>query len=40
MEYAATQSESRRVMRWRPILKYSGPNIQYISGVDKYDLIR
>ena len=34
MVYAATLSESQRVMRWRLILKYFGPNIQHISGVD------
>ena len=32
--YAATLSESQRVMRWRLILKDFGPNIQHISGVD------
>ena len=32
--YAATLSESQRVMRWRLILKEFGPNIQNISGVD------
>ena len=33
MVYATTLSESQRVMRWRLILKYFGPNIQHISGV-------
>ena len=34
MVYAATLSESKRVMRWWIILKEFGPNIQHISGVD------
>ena len=33
--YVATLSESKRVMRWRLILKEFGPKIQYISGIDK-----
>ena len=33
MLYAATLSKSQRVMRWRLILKESGPSIQHISGV-------
>ena len=32
--YAATLSESQRVMRWRLILEEFGTNIQHISGVD------
>ena len=32
--YAATLSESQRVMRWRLILKEFNPNIQHISGMD------
>ena len=32
--YAATLSESQRVMRWRLIFEEFGPNIQHISGVD------
>ena len=32
--YAATMSESQRVMRWRLILEEFGPNIQHIAGVD------
>ena len=32
--YAATMSESQRVMRWRLILKEFGTNIQHIAGVD------
>ena len=32
--YAPTLSESQRVMRWKIILKESGPNIQHITGVD------
>ena len=32
--YAATLSESQRVMRWRLILEEFGPNIQHIAGVD------
>ena len=35
MVYAATWSESQRVMRWQPILEKFGPNIQHISGVEK-----
>ena len=34
MFYAATLSESQRVMRWQLILEEFGPNIQHISGVD------
>ena len=34
MVYAATLSESQRVMRWRLILEDSGPNIQNIAGVE------
>ena len=33
--YAASLSESQRVMRWRPIIGEFGPNIQHISGVEK-----
>jgi hypothetical protein len=32
--YAATLSESQRVMRWRLILEEFGSNIQHIAGVD------
>ena len=32
--YAATMSESQRVMRWRLILEEFGPNIEHIAGVD------
>ena len=32
--YAATLSESQRVMRWQLIIKEFGPNIQHIAGVD------
>ena len=32
--YAATLSESQKVMWWRLILEEFGPNIQYIDGVD------
>ena len=32
--YAATLSESQRLMRWRLILEEFGPNIQHIAGVD------
>ena len=32
--YAATVSQSQRVMRWRLILEEFGPNIQHIAGVD------
>ena len=32
--YAATLSESQRVMRWQLILEESGINIQHIYGVD------
>ena len=35
MVYVATLSESQRVMRWRLILKYFGPNTQQVDGVDK-----
>ena len=34
MVYAATLSESQRVMHWKLILEEFGPNIQHISGVD------
>ena len=34
--YAATLSESQRVMRWRLILEEFGPNIQHIAGVAAY----
>ena len=34
MVYAAALSESKRVTRWRLILKELGHNIQHISGVD------
>ena len=34
MVYAATQSEPQRVIRWRIIIKESGPNIQHIAGID------
>ena len=34
MVYAATLSESQTVIRWQPIIKEFGPNIQNISGVD------
>ena len=32
--YAATLSESQRLMRWRLIIEEFGPNIQNIAGVD------
>ena len=32
--YAATLSEYQRVIRWRLILEYFGPNIQHIAVVD------
>ena len=32
--YAATLSESQRVMRWRLFIGEFGPNIQHIYGVD------
>ena len=32
--YAATLSESQRVMRWRLILEEFWPNIEHIAGVD------
>ena len=35
MVYAATLSESQKVMRWRLILEDFGPNTQQIDGVDK-----
>ena len=35
MVYAATLSESQRVIRWKPILEEFGPNIQHIYGVEK-----
>ena len=34
MIYATTLSKYQRVMRWKLIIKYFGPNIQHISGVD------
>ena len=34
MVYAATLSESQRVMHWRLILKYFEPNIQHIAVFD------
>ena len=34
MVYAATLSESQRVVRWWLVLKYFGPNIHHIYGVD------
>ena len=34
MVYAATLSESQRVMLWKLIIEEFGPNIQHISGVD------
>jgi hypothetical protein len=34
MVYAATVSESQRVMRWRLIFEEFGPNIQHIAGID------
>ena len=34
MVYAATLSESQRVMRWQINLEELGPNIQHIAGVD------
>ena len=34
MVYAATLSESQRVMRWRIIIEEFRPNIQHIAGVD------
>ena len=34
MVYAATLSESKRVMRWQLTIKEFGPNIQHISGVE------
>ena len=33
--YAATQREYQRVMCWRLIIEEFGPNIHFISGVDK-----
>ena len=38
--YAATLSESQRVMLWKLILKYFGPNIKHNSGVDNIGSIR
>ena len=32
--YAATLSESQRVIRWQLILEDFGPNIQHIAGFD------
>ena len=32
--YAATLSESQRIMCWRIIIKEFGPNIQHIAGDD------
>ena len=32
--YAATLSESQRVMRWQLVPEELGPNIQHIAGVD------
>ena len=32
--YAATLSEYQRVIYWRLVIKYFGPNIQHISRVD------
>jgi hypothetical protein len=34
LDYAATVSESQRVMRWRLILGEFGPNIQHIAGIN------
>ena len=34
MVYAATLSESQRVMRLKITLKYFGPNIHHINGVN------
>ena len=34
MVYAATLSESQRLIRWQLILEEFGPNIQNIAGVD------
>ena len=34
MVYAATLSESQRVIHWRLILKTFGPNIQHIAGAE------
>ena len=34
MVYAATLTESQRVMRWWLIIEEFGPNIQHISGFD------
>ena len=35
MVYAATRSESQRVMLWRLIIEEFGPIFQHIDGVDK-----
>ena len=34
MVYVTTLSESKRVMRWKLIIKEFGPNIHHIAGVD------
>ena len=41
LSYAATLSESQRVMFWRLIIKEFGINIQHIAGVDNivYDTL-
>ena len=34
MVYATSLSESEHTKRWKRILEYFGPNIQYVAGVD------
>ena len=39
--YTSNHSESQRVMCWRIIIEYFGPNVQHISGFENkvYDTI-